>query len=106
MCFVVGRKARGHGVANALLDAAVEYARDHGADLLEAYPVDVPTGERIPSANVYHGTLAMFERAGFEVVAERLAPGATRPRIIVRRRIGPTGLRHLTHDRASSSDEG
>ena len=48
-------------------------------DLLEAYPVDVPTGDRIPSANVYHGTLAMFERAGFEVVAERLAPARPAP---------------------------
>ena len=42
--------------ATALLDAAVDYARDHGATMLEAYPVDT-AGERIASANAYHGTL-------------------------------------------------
>ncbi len=63
VCFVVGRAARGQGVATALLAAAVAYARDHGATMLEAYPVDTGGG-RVPSANVYHGTLSMFERAG------------------------------------------
>ena len=84
VCFVVGRRSRGQGVATDLLDAAVTYARDHGATTLEAYPVDVPEGGRIPSANAYHGTLAMFERAGFEVVERRLAQGAKAPRPIVR----------------------
>jgi len=87
VCFVVGRRARGRGVARALLDAGVDYARDHGARMLEAYPVDVPDGERIPSANVFRGTLTMFERAGFKVVARRQGPGAERPRPIVRRAI-------------------
>ena len=50
-------RSRGQGVADALLDAAIAYARDHGATILEAYPVDVPDGERIPSANAYQGTL-------------------------------------------------
>lgn len=89
VCFVVGRQSRGRGVARALLDAGVAYARDHGATMLEAYPVDVPEGERIPSANVYRGTLAMFERAGFKVVARRPGPGAATPRPIVRRSIRP-----------------
>lgn len=87
VCFVVGRRSRGRGVAAALLDAAITYARDHGATVLEAYPVEVPEGARIPSANVYHGTLSMFERAGFEVV-ERRRHNATSPvRPIVRRRL-------------------
>lgn len=85
VCFVVARRSRGQGVARALLDAAVAYARDHGATMLEAYPVDVAEGERIDSASVYRGTLAMFERAGFEVVARRLSQGAKAPRPIVRR---------------------
>lgn len=87
VCFVVGRRSRGRGVAKALLDAGVEYARDHGATLLEAYPVEVVDGERIPSANVFRGTLTMFERAGFKVVARRKGPGAERPRPIVRRSV-------------------
>jgi GNAT superfamily N-acetyltransferase len=83
VCFVVDRKSRRQGVAAALLDAAVDYARDHGATVVEAYPVDTE-GDRIPAASAYHGTLSMFERAGFEVV-ERRQWNATSPvRPIVR----------------------
>jgi GNAT superfamily N-acetyltransferase len=85
VCFVVGRQSRGRGVAAVLLDAAIDYARDHGATTLEAYPVELAEGERIASANTYMGTLAMFERAGFEVVARRQANSTTRVRPIVRR---------------------
>jgi GNAT superfamily N-acetyltransferase len=85
VCFVVGRRSRGHGVAVALLDAAIDYARDHGATTLEAYPVDVAAGERIPSANAFHGTLGMFERAGFKVVEHRQASPTSAARPIVRR---------------------
>ncbi len=86
VCFVVGRRARGQGVANALLAAAIVYARDHGATLLEAYPTDAADG-RIPSANAYMGTLSMFERAGFTEVDRRQANSSVRPRPIVRRAI-------------------
>ncbi len=70
VCFVVSKPSRGHGVADALLHAAIEHARARGATTLEAYPVETD-GRRIPSANAFHGTLAMFERAGFEVVERR-----------------------------------
>jgi GNAT superfamily N-acetyltransferase len=86
VCFVVGRRARGRGVADALLAAAVDYARDHGATLLEGYPVDTGGG-RIPAANAYHGTLGMFERAGFKLAAERRAAPASKVRPIVRRAV-------------------
>ncbi len=86
VCFVVGRKARRQGVAVALLDAAVDYARQHGATLLEAYPVETD-GARISSANAYMGTLGMFERAGFTVVERRQWNRATAVRPIVRRAI-------------------
>lgn len=87
VCFVVGRRSRGRGVAVALLDAAIDYARDHGAIVLEAYPVEVPEGARISSANVYHGTLSMFERAGFQVVERRQYSATSPVRPIVRRRL-------------------
>jgi GNAT superfamily N-acetyltransferase len=89
VCFVVGRRSRGQGIANALLDAAIDYARDHGATRLEAYPVDLAAGKRIGSGEVYRGTLSMFERAGFKVVARRATPGTATPRPIVRRSIRP-----------------
>lgn len=84
-CFVVGREARRSGVAGALLAAAVEFARAHGARTLEAYPVDAG-GARMPAALAYTGTLGMFERAGFAVAAEttsRPRPGMRR--VVVRR---------------------
>ena len=84
VCFVVGRRARGRGVARALLNAGVAYARKHRARTLEAYPVEVPAGGRMPSADVYRGTLSMFESVGFEVVARRESPGGRAPRPIVR----------------------
>ena len=83
VCFVVARRRRGQGIAVALLDAAIAYARDHGATTLEAYPVDTSAG-RIASASAYHGTLSMFERAGFTVAEVRRANASSAPRPIVR----------------------
>jgi GNAT superfamily N-acetyltransferase len=86
VCFVVSRKARNQGVARALLDAAVDYARRHGATLLEAYPVDTDGG-RVPAAHAFKGTVGMFERAGFEVVERRQFNRTSPIRPIVRRRV-------------------
>jgi ribosomal protein S18 acetylase RimI-like enzyme len=83
VCFVVGRRDRGQGIAGALLDAAVAYARANGAQTLEAYPADT-SGARIADPNAYKGTLSMFERAGFTVVARRRTSKVTADRPIVR----------------------
>jgi GNAT superfamily N-acetyltransferase len=87
-CFVVAPKARRGGVASALLAAAVDYARDHGARVIEGYPVDAGGG-RIASASVYTGTLGMFLRSGFRVVDDttsKPAPGMFRR--VVRLEVG------------------
>ena len=84
VCFVVGRRARGSGVASALLDAAIDYAREHGATLMEAYPIETDGG-RVPAAHAYKGTVGMFERAGFETVARRQFNRTTPVRPIMRR---------------------
>ena len=86
VCFVVGRQARRRGVASALLAAAVDYAREHGATVIEAYPVDT-AGQRIASSSAYKGTLSMFERAGFTVVARRRDNRTSPVRPIVRRTV-------------------
>jgi ribosomal protein S18 acetylase RimI-like enzyme len=83
VCFVVGRQSRGQGIAGALLDAAIDHARAGGATTLEAYPADTD-GDRVPSANLFKGTLSMFLRAGFTVVARRQANATSAPRPIVR----------------------
>ncbi len=92
VCFVVSRRARRQGIAAALLDAAIDYARTHGVTMLEAYPVDT-SGGRVPAANAYHGTLGMFERAGFDVVDRRQWTASTPSRPIVRLAIDPSPAR-------------
>ena len=84
VCFVVGRRWRRRGVASRLLEAALEYASREGASMAEAYPV-VTDGARTSSATLYRGTLDMFLRAGFEVVAERRANRSSPLRPIVRK---------------------
>lgn len=88
VCFVVARRARGTGVAKALLAAAIDYAAEHGATLLEAYPVDTG-GRRVPAADAYKGTVGMFEAAGFEVAARRQFNRTSPVRPIVRRELDP-----------------
>jgi len=65
-CFVVRVGFRRRGVAGALLAGAVDEARRGGARVVEAYPVDTG-GQKISSADLYHGPLSAFEAAGFEI---------------------------------------
>jgi GNAT superfamily N-acetyltransferase len=87
VCFVVAARERRRGVARALLAAAIEYAREHGADTIEAYPLHEGRG-RVPSSSAYVGTQAMFERAGFRVVDTRRWNDSAPPRPIVRLELG------------------
>ena len=70
VCFVVSKKARGQGVAAAMLQRGIAYAREHGATMLEAYPVAATRG-RISPSNAFHGVQSMYECAGFTVVETR-----------------------------------
>jgi GNAT superfamily N-acetyltransferase len=63
VCFYIDRQHRGQGIATALLDAAIEYARREGATVLEAYPVEPE--DRMDNASAFTGLRSMFERAGF-----------------------------------------
>ena len=70
-CFAVGRRYRRSGVGLALLHAAVEFARGHGATAVEGHPVDAAglTAARVAPSALYTGTKAMFAAAGFVEVA-------------------------------------
>ena len=68
-CFVIPRAHRRRGVATALASAAVEYARQHGARVVEAYAVDPAARTRPPAAELFPGTTSMFAAAGFTEVA-------------------------------------
>lgn len=74
-CFVVRVGRRKQGVGQALANAAVEWARTHGARVIEAYPVDVEAKSgKVSSAALYHGSVSIFEKAGFTLQA-RPYPG-------------------------------
>jgi GNAT superfamily N-acetyltransferase len=65
-CFVVRVGYRRRGIGAALLARAVEQARAGGARIVEAYPVDT-AGEKVSSADLYHGPLSSFVAAGFQI---------------------------------------
>ena len=71
-CFFVARTERRHGLTTKLLRAAVEYARAHGARVVEGYPLDVADRD-MPAAFAWTGFLPAFQRAGFVEVARRSA---------------------------------
>jgi hypothetical protein len=58
----------------ALLDGAVRLARENGARVIEAYPIDTDAAEA-SSNELYRGTLGSFVEAGF---AETARPRADR----------------------------
>ncbi len=68
-CFAVRVGWRGKGVATALLDAAIDWARSNGARLVEACPVAAETKRQ--NISLYHGVASTFARAGFVEVARR-----------------------------------
>ena len=69
ICFVVPAEHRDQGVARALLDAVVAFAKKAGVPLLEAYPVD--KAARSGDENMWFGAKSMFDAAGFKEVARR-----------------------------------
>jgi GNAT superfamily N-acetyltransferase len=100
VCFFVAKPWRRRGVTVALLQAAVEYARRHGATIVEGYPV-VPKTPEMPGVFAWPGLVAAFRRAGFTEVARR---SATRPimRIPVRKRGGGPPNRRANEGRRPS----
>ncbi len=69
VCFVVPAEHRGQGIARALLKEAVAYAKEQGATLVEAYPVDKPG--RSKDDYMWFGAKTMYDKAGFQEVARR-----------------------------------
>ena len=65
VCFFIRRGMRKRGLTKALLSAAVELAIEHGAKIVEGYPVE---GKGDP----FHGVASVFEAAGFKEVARRV----------------------------------
>ena len=71
-------------VPNRLVGAALDFARDNGVRLVEAYPVDKP--ERSHDDFMFFGSRSLYERAGFTEVVRR-----SPTRVVMRRRLRPRG---------------
>ena len=82
VCTYVAKGHRGKGLQHRLLRAAIDYARDHGVRLLEAYPVDKP--QRSHDDFMFFGSRSLYERAGFTEVLRR-----SPTRVVMRRAIRP-----------------
>ena len=82
VCFFVTRGYRGHGIGLPLIKAAVGYAKQNGARVIEAYPT-VPRKGELPPVSSFMGIPSLFERAGF---VECARPSASK--VILRRYLG------------------
>jgi len=86
-CFFIHRDHRRAGVGTALLGAAVDYAREQGANALEGYPT-ADGGRKRGSNELFTGTVAMFLDNGFTEHAR--PPGA---RLVMRHDLARRGKR-------------
>ncbi|MEZ5411604.1 MAG: GNAT family N-acetyltransferase [Acidimicrobiales bacterium] len=82
-CIRVRPGHRKTGVSHHLLAGAVAFARQNGAVAIEGYPLD-NNKARIDTTMAYVGTMALFEKAGFEKVAVTESVLAGFPRVLMR----------------------
>jgi GNAT superfamily N-acetyltransferase len=68
-CFYVGKGHRGQGVADAALGGAVAEIARLGGGVVESYPETV-TGRKTSGSFLFNATCELFERHGFERVAQ------------------------------------
>jgi GNAT superfamily N-acetyltransferase len=80
VCFVIDKRYRKQGMMARLLEAAAEYAREHGANVLEAYPIE-PAGD-LKRFDGFTGVASTFRRAGFVQV------GGTDRDLVMRKELG------------------
>jgi GNAT superfamily N-acetyltransferase len=68
-CFVVRAGFRRRGISRALARAAVDFARERGARVLEGYPMVVEPGQDVTWGELNVGARTIFADAGFEEVS-------------------------------------
>ena len=70
VCFFVSKPYRHRGLSKALIEAGIEYARENGARIVEAYPL-IPDSTKDQRYERYMGVVSTFENAGFKEVIRR-----------------------------------
>ena len=86
-CIRVRPGHRGQGISHALIEGAVDFARERGAPVVEAYPLD-NGGAEVDLTMAYPGLRKNFERAGFTRAAETASVLDGFPRVLMRRYLG------------------
>ncbi|MER9236206.1 GNAT family N-acetyltransferase [Mesorhizobium sp. M0622] len=79
-CFFIRTKARGRGLSHRLVGGGIDFARESGAWLLEACPIDLSKDSR--SIGLFVGSSRVFEKAGFQRLVER-KPGRPLVRLVL-----------------------
>jgi GNAT superfamily N-acetyltransferase len=64
VCFYVAKEQRGTGLITKLIRGAVDYVRQQGGQIVEAYPTQ-PRGGQLPPVSSFMGIPSVFEDAGF-----------------------------------------
>ena len=70
VCFFVAKPFRRKHITAGLIQAGLDYARQHGAKIVEAYPID-PKTENYPSVYAYTGWASVFRSIGFVEILRR-----------------------------------
>lgn len=70
VCFFVAKPYRRLGLMVNLLQAAVEYAKQRGAKIVEGYPIETKESN-LPSVSSFTGIASAFAEAGFVEVLRR-----------------------------------
>jgi GNAT superfamily N-acetyltransferase len=70
VCFFIAKAYRGKGISSMLVAAAINYARQNGVQIVEAYPFNT-TSRACLLPERYMGVLSTFQKAGFRLAADR-----------------------------------
>ena len=70
VCFFIAEAYRGQGLMSELIRAAVDYANQNGATIIEAYPV-IPEASSNPALQTFTGVISRFKDIGFVEVVRR-----------------------------------
>ena len=79
-CFFFKKSERGKGLSHRMVRESIEFARKHGARMIEASPMDQAKKSR--SIVLFVGSTRVFEQAGFAEVA-RQKPGRPLMRLVL-----------------------
>ncbi len=70
-CFYIAKDHRKTGLTPKLITAAVAFAKKHGAQRVEGFPI-AKSAHPLPAPFAFVGTPSSFERAGFRAVRRKI----------------------------------